>query len=137
MTTTKPVIEQQSDNEAKWTPLHIVSIIVGFIIFWPLGLFLLIWVGMGREVGELAGMIQSGFQNLANWTRQQSHSGNRVFDEFQQTQLDRIDEIREEIKDRRGAFQQFKEDRDRKAEEREFEEFMRKKPEGSQETEGV
>ena len=132
--TTEPVMQKRSE-EAKWTPFHIVSIIVGFILFWPLGLFLLIWVGMGREISELPGIIHTSCLKMAAWIRLQSHSGNRVFDEFQQTQLDRIDEIKAEIRERRNAFQKFKEERDRKAEEKEFEEFMRKKPENGPETE--
>jgi len=49
---------------------------------------------------------------------------NSVFDEFQQTQYDRIVEIKEEIKNRARSFKEFRSDAKRREDEAEFKEFM-------------
>ena len=109
--------------------LNIAVIIAGFILFWPVGLFLLVWVLMDRELRELPGIIEGLFCRLRSWMRQQNvrvGSGNRVFDEFQQTQYDRINEIKMEIRERDNAFREFKEEQDRAFEQQQFERFMQK-----------
>lgn len=130
-------IKEDNKTRGNWTPLNIISVIVGIIVFWPVGLFLLIWVLMDRDVVEIGHMIRKEWRNLvAKFSRTKSASGNRVLDEFQQTQFDRIAEIKNEIKERSKAFHAYKEERDRATEQSEFEDFMRKKPasnEGSSE----
>ncbi|MEM1295041.1 MAG: DUF2852 domain-containing protein [Verrucomicrobiota bacterium] len=110
-----------------WTPLNIGVVVAGLIVFWPIGLFLLCWVLANRDVSELPGIIKERTRDW-RWFNQPSTSGNRVFDEFQQTQLDRIDEIKREIKERYDAFKNYKAEKDRKAEQNEFEEFMKQAP---------
>ena len=53
---------------------------------------------------------------------------NSVFDEFQQTQYDRIAEIKEEIKERSRRFSEFRFDVKRRAEQEEFSQFMASHP---------
>jgi len=57
-----------------------------------------------------------------------STNGNSVFDEFQQTQYDRIAEIKEEIKERARRFNEFRMDAKRRAEQEEFSQFMASHP---------
>lgn len=49
---------------------------------------------------------------------------NVVFNEYQQTQYDKISEIKHEISERRKRFNQFREDVQRRVDEQEFEAFM-------------
>ena len=59
-----------------------------------------------------------------------ARSDNVVFNEFQQTQYDRIREIRDEIKERSRRFAQFRANAKRRADEEEFNRFMGDAPGG-------
>ena len=63
--------------------------------------------------------------------QQSSDSDNSLFNEFQQTQYDRIREIKEEIADRSRRFQDYRADAKRRADEEEFNSFMSNSPERS------
>ena len=65
-----------------------------------------------------------GFRSSGWSSRSGSQSGNQVFDEYQQTQYDRIAEIKTEIRDTYDRFRDFKNDAKRKAEQEEFDTFM-------------
>lgn len=125
---------------SRWTAFNIAAILLSLVVFWPLGLFLFVWILMDRQLRELPGIVQSQFNRLRAWLSSQklsvgsTGSGNRVFDEFQQTQFDRIDEIKTEIKDRNNAFREFKVAQDRAMEEQQFETFMQKSPAAGGET---
>ena len=57
-----------------------------------------------------------------------SGTGNQVFNEYQQTQFDRIREIKDEIKERARRFADFRSDAKRRADEEEFRRFMDDSP---------
>ncbi len=132
MTATESVHPQNTgtSGSSKWTAPNVAAILIGLVLFWPVGLFLLVWVAMGRQLRELPGIISHQFNKLLRWLgcKAPSHSGNRIFDEYQQTQYDRIDEILSEIKGRAGAFRDFRDEKRRAADQREFDEFINKKP---------
>lgn len=126
-------MSSSNDTEKKrgnWTPVNIISVILGIVIFWPVGLFLLVWVLMDRDVVEIGHWIAKESRSLLAKLKigTPSASGNRVFDEYQQTQLDRVTEIKKEVKERKQAFDNYKAERDRDIEKSEFEDFMKKKP---------
>ena len=120
-------------NPTNWGCTNIAVMVLGFILFWPIGLFLLFWVSTGRHVGDLARAIK---EKLARLTEKlgsgngftESTSGNVVFEEYQQTQYDRIREIRDEIKNRAQRFSSYREDAKRRADEEEFRQFMSDNP---------
>jgi hypothetical protein len=64
--------------------------------------------------------------------RTPNESDNIVFDEYQQTQYDRIREIKEEIKRRTEAFRAFRFDAKRRQDQQEFEAFMASNPDKGQ-----
>ncbi len=128
MSATETVTSSKYCSREHWTLLNIGSIIVGFILFWPIGIFLLFWMLSNRDVRELPGIIKERTRGVRLWFNQQTNTGIRVFDEFQQTQMDRIDEIKKEIKERYEAFRHYKEEKNRAAEQNEFEEFMKRTP---------
>ena len=51
-----------------------------------------------------------------------------MFNEFQQTQYDRINEIKHEIKTRSERFNEFRSDAKRRADKEEFDRFMANSP---------
>jgi hypothetical protein len=108
-------------------PAWIAVMVLGFILFWPLGLAILaymIWsgrMGCGRH-GEMSRwqrrMAEGWDRNKERWGRGGFHSsGNRAFDEYREETLSRLEEESREFR----AFL----DRLRKAKDKqEFDQFM-------------
>ncbi len=117
-----------------WSGLNIVAMVLGFLIFWPIGLFMLYWIVKGRSVQELPEGIRRQWSKVAgnchgkDSFRQSDRSDNVVFNEFQQTQYDRIREIKDEIKERSRRFTEFRADAKRRVDEKEFNQFMAEAP---------
>ena len=115
-----------SCRKGNWSGLNIAAMVIGFVLFWPLGLVVLYWNISGRNIQDLPPAIQEKWNMMFNGVKKHKDSDgdNSVFDEFQQTQYDRIHEIKEEIKTRASNFRNFKSAAKRKADEAEFKEFM-------------
>lgn len=112
-----------------WTAGNIAAMVVGFVLFWPVGLLILFWTMSGRPVRELPGAIREKWAGFAGqWGGKRHSSNNNVFNEFQQTQYDRIREIKDEIKERSSRFNDFRADAKRRADEEEFNQFMASSP---------
>lgn len=113
-----------------WSGANIVAMVLGFIIFPPLGFAVLLWTILGHPIQELPGWLRDKWVQFFHKSSTKAHndSENIVFDEYQQTQHDRIREIREEIKRRAEAFRSFRFDAKRRKDQEEFDEFMSSKP---------
>jgi hypothetical protein len=110
-------------------PAWIAVMVVGFILFWPIGLAILaylLWsgrMGCGRH-GEMSRwqqrMSDKWDRNVERWGREMrgfQSSGNRAFDEYREETLTRLEEEQREFR----AFL----DRLRKAKDKEeFDQFM-------------
>lgn len=116
-------------GKGKWSGRNIVVMVLAFMLFWPVGLVVLYWILSGRDVKDLPGSIQRKWsQTFGAQSSSPSRSDNVVFDEYQQTQYDRISEIKEEIKDRARRFHEYRADAKRRADEVEFKSFMANNP---------
>ena len=82
-----------------WTPLTIGLMVLGFIVFWPLGL----------------AMQDSGSCGHARRSRP-ARSGNVAFDDYRQQEIDRIEEKRRRLEEERKKLDAMEE---------EFDEFLR------------
>lgn len=117
-----------------WSRINIAAMVVGFVLFWPVGLFILYWIVTGRDVRELPQWIHQLWSTLTGtWNGNKGfsrdpRSDNVVFNEFQQTQYDRIREIKEEIKERSRRFADFRANAKRRADKEEFNRFMADAP---------
>ena len=122
-------------KKGNWSGFNIAAMVLGFIVFWPLGLFIMFWIMSGRSVKELP----QGIRDL--WARLTGHWGedggfshsasseNTVFNEYQDAQHDRIREIKEEIRERTRRFGEFRANAKRREDEDEFNRFMNDTPE--------
>ena len=113
--------------------MNIAGMVLGFILFWPVGLVILFWILSGRNVQELPAAIKRKWTEMFGGSKSLvssdvDDSGNSVFNAFQQTQYDRISEIKEEIRDRARHFADYRADAKRRADEAEFNQFMANKP---------
>ena len=127
------------DRRARWSGINIAAMVVGFVVFWPLGMVVLFWILGGRDVRDLPGAARRQWvrmfgEGTPSFGRRslEGDSGNRVFEAFQQTQHDRINEIREEIRERARRFRAFRDESRRRADEEEFERFMASAPDRSE-----
>ncbi len=64
-------------NKGNWSGLNIAAMVIGFVIFWPLGLVILYWNIRGRNVKDLPAAIQSRWSSMVNGTfgSRSSHEG--------------------------------------------------------------
>jgi len=121
-------------GRGNWSGLNIAAMVLGFIVFWPVGLLMLYWIMKGRSVQDLPRGIRrkwskvSGSWNGTGACNQGDRGDNTVFNEFQQTQYDRIREIKDEIKERSRRFSEFRANARRRADEEEFNRFMSDAP---------
>lgn len=119
----------RNGQKGHWSGFNIAAMVLSFVFFWPIGLVVLFWILSGRDAQELPGFIKAKWQELRAGTEGFSdRSGNVVFNDFQQTQYDRINEIKHEIKMRADRFKEFKGDAQRRADQDEFNRFMANSP---------
>lgn len=117
-------------NCARWNATNIAGMVIGFIVFWPIGLFVLAWILSGRQVRDLPAVARDVWSRVFNGmeTRKNGATDNIVFNEYQQTQYDRISEIKNEIRERARRFTEYREDIQRRRDQEEFERFMASSP---------
>lgn len=124
-----------------WKPLEIVAMVLGFVLFWPIGLAILafkIWQRREGHSGDLVQFAQErmgpGLQakwdnavaNAAPWRpfAETRATGNAAFDAWRKGELDRVEEERRKLADAERDFAEHL-DRLRRARDREeFDRFM-------------
>ncbi len=103
------------------TPIWIALMVLGFILFWPLGLILLvylIWRGkMMCCIGKLASWKSDALKGWNVPHGEPRSTGNVAFDEYRETTLQRLEEERRE-------FTEFLERLRRAKDQEEFDGFM-------------
>lgn len=118
-----------SGRQGNWSGRNIAAMVVGFILFWPIGLILLYWNITGRDVRELPAAIRGMWSKATGrGTSGLATQDNVVFREYQQTQYDRIRDIKSEIEERARRFKAFREEARRRRDEDEFNRFMASSP---------
>jgi len=116
---------------SNWSGINIFSMILGFVFFWPVGLVVLFWILAGHNVLDLPAAVKDKWQALRSGTdldlsfKLDSSTDNVVFNEYQQTQHDKIREIKHEIAERSKRFNNWRADAQRRVDEAEFEAFMK------------
>ncbi|MDQ0473007.1 DUF2852 domain-containing protein [Labrys wisconsinensis] len=113
-----------------WSPLHILAVVGGFVIWWPLGLAALafcIWGGrVSRDqVREGFDRVKTEFGGFAREQRQTwSATGNAAFDDYRTETLRRLDEERRKLEEEGRAFAEFLRNLRRARDKEEFDRFM-------------
>lgn len=113
-----------------WSGMNIAAMVAGFVIFPPLGFIVLLWTLAGRPISELPGAIREKWRQYAGGKQDMKPeaSDNVIFKEYQQTQYDRINEIKQEIRTRAERFAAFRADARRRKDQEEFDAFMSSAP---------
>lgn len=111
-------------SRSTWKPGEIAIIVVGFMIYWPVGLAVLlykIWKdrgseGMSFDFSEIKRAF-SGFQPV-------NTGGNTAFDAYKRETLERLERERQKLQDEERAFGDFLRDLRRAKDQEEFDRFM-------------
>lgn len=119
-----------------WTPATIALTVVGFMVFWPLGLAMLAfilwgdrlpafrrdWNGNGPWAGKWGGFAprkgHRGFNRGFNAT------GNAAFDDWREKELTRLNEERRKLDAMRDDFDAYARELRRAKDQEEFDRFM-------------
>ena len=130
-----------------WKPLEILAMVLGFIVYWPIGLAVLGWKFWQKKSGYPGDIISFGrekwekWANRVNWARGSGgwrfavnnwaasgfgmgSTGNRAFDEWRRTELARLEEERQKLVAAEREFAEFMENLRHARDREEFERFM-------------
>jgi hypothetical protein len=135
-------------NGARWRPIELIAMILGFIVFWPIGLAILvmkIWQKRSGYEGDMVGFANTRFDEMRDHLRSHRgaysgfggrgpgwggyhNTGNRAFDEWKKVEMERIEEERRKLE---AAQREFGEDMAHLRMARDRDEFERFKNERS------
>jgi biopolymer transport protein ExbB/TolQ len=113
-----------------WTPATIALMVIGFMVFWPLGLAMLAYIIWGDRLDTFKADVNRATDDFTSAFRKKSgygaaaSSGNVAFDEWRDSELSRLDEERKKLDEMRHEFDQHMRDLRMARDRKEFEQFM-------------
>ena len=121
-----------------WTPATIALMILGFVVFWPLGLAMLAYIIFGdrlksfkKDANETVdGMFAScrgKFRGGRHGSVFRGATGNAAFDDWRDAELSRLDEERRKLDEMREEFDSYVRELRRAKDQEEFDRFMRER----------
>lgn len=119
----------------QWAPLSIALMVLGFIVFWPLGLAVLAYILWGEYMGGSAEKAERWIHKQKEWARGCRHhrhdrhgfgqgSGNAAFDDYREEQLKRLDEERRRLDEDVREFQDYMRNLHKARDREEFDRFI-------------
>ncbi len=115
-----------------WTPATIALMVIGFVVFWPLGLAMLAYILFGerlrnfkRDANQTADGLFAGCRGKRDRYRGYYASGNVAFDDWRKAELERLDEERRKLDEMRSDFDTYVRELRRAKDQEEFDRFMR------------
>ncbi len=112
-----------------WTPATIALMVVGFMVFWPLGLAMLAYILWGDRLGDVKSEFGRfgdqifGARGKPAWTPA-ARTGNVAFDDWREKELARLDEERRRLDEAREEFETYVRELRRAKDQEEFDRFM-------------
>jgi hypothetical protein len=132
----------------QWGPLTIALMVLGFVIFWPLGLAMLAYILWGEMFGGSSEKAEAWMNQKKAWCQGNGYryhggghngwrqsSGNAAFDEYRAEQLKRLEEERKRLDEEIQQFQDYMRNLRMARDREEFDRFMRERgnrPNGGQ-----
>ncbi|NRP69183.1 hypothetical protein ILFOPFJJ_00047 [Ensifer psoraleae] len=120
-----------------WTPATIALMVLGFVVFWPLGLAMLAYILFGEKLrafkknanGSVDRMC-AGFRRNRRQHWAHHRTGNVAFDDWREAELARLDEERRKLDEMREEFDAYVRELRRAKDQDEFDRFMRERKNG-------
>lgn len=113
-----------------WTPATIALMVLGFILFWPLGLAMLAYIiwgdrldGFKRNVNEKTDSVFGSFRGCCK-NESFGFTGNTAFDDWRREELERLAEERRKLEEARAEFETYAAELRRARDKEEFDRFM-------------
>ena len=115
-----------------WTPATIALMVLGFMVFWPLGLAMLAYILWGDRFDgfrrDFKGAKESFFGNCRTRHGRTRHgfgrTGNVAFDDWREKELARIEEERRKLDETLKEFDSYLRELRRAKDQEEFDRFM-------------
>lgn len=118
-----------------WTPATIALMIIGFMVFWPLGLAMLAYILWGDRLDEFKAEVNRTTDRFTAWGRNgacgrsarqgfTSRTGNVAFDDWRETEMKRIEEERRKLDEMLHEFDDYLRELRRAKDQQEFDSFM-------------
>lgn len=113
-----------------WTPVTIAMMVVGFMIFWPLGLAMLAYIIWGDRLDQFKSDVNHATDRMAGaFSRNKpsfatGRTGNVAFDDWREEELARLDEKRRELESMRAEFDTYARELRRAKDQEDFDRFM-------------
>ncbi len=113
-----------------WTPATVALMVLGFMVFWPLGLAMLAYILFGEKFQNFKREANHKADTAFAWCRTNSYSassstGNVAFDDWRKAELERLDEERRRLDEMRAEFDTYARELRRAKDQEEFDRFMR------------
>lgn len=122
---------------SRWSAFEIIAVVVGLIIFWPVGLAVLGYKLWQQRFGgpDLKTAAERGWRKAreamagaggssGRWSRGFSQSGNAAFDAWREAEVKRLEEEWRKLEAARSEFAEFAEGVRRSKDREEFDRFM-------------
>ena len=120
-----------------WTPATIAMMIIGFMIFWPLGLAMLAYILWGDRLDTMKTDINRATDNMSDRVSKtfcggrnpsrHSRTGNVAFDDWREMEMERLAEERRKLDEMRNEFDDYLRELRRAKDQEEFDSFMKGK----------
>lgn len=111
-----------------WSPMSIGLMVLGFIVFWPLGLAMLAYILWGDKMNGRFATAKARFEDVTRdfefGRGTAARTGNVAFDEYRERELARLEEERRKIDSMRSEFDEFLRNLRRAKDQEEFDRFM-------------
>lgn len=119
-----------------WSPITIGLMVLGFVVFWPLGLAMLAYILWGDHFHRMKDDVVSEWRSSP--IRDAMHSatgtartGNAAFDDYRDKELKRLEEERAKLDKMRDDFDSFLNELRRAKDQEEFDRFMSSRRSGN------
>jgi hypothetical protein len=115
-----------------WTPATIALMVIGFMVFWPLGLAMLAYIiwgdrleGFKRDVNRATDGVFANCRKGArgSW-KSHARTGNVAFDDWREKELERLAEERRKLDEAMAEFDDYVRELRRAKDQDEFDRFM-------------
>jgi len=117
-----------------WTPATIALMVLGFVVFWPLGLAMLAYIlfgerlrGFKRDANDRADRMFAGCRRAGRRYNTHFTTGNVAFDDWRKAELERLEEERRKLDEMREEFDNYVRELRRAKDQEEFDRFMRER----------
>lgn len=112
-----------------WTPATIALMVLGFIVFWPLGFAMLAYILWGDRLNGFKDEINRATDGMFSNCRRSAprtmySTGNVAFDEWRARELERLAEERRKLDSMRDEFDEYMRELRRAKDQEEFDRFM-------------